>query len=68
MEKTLKAFATAVQERGLDYHVAYNAWRDRRFDATRIQVGGKKVLLLDAEQQRAFGEWADSFANRAAAA
>jgi hypothetical protein len=54
----MKAFATAVQEVEINYHVAYNAWRDRRFDATRIQVGGKKVLLLDEEQQRAFFEWA----------
>ena len=65
MEKKLTAFATVVRDRGVNYHAAYQAWQNRAFELTRLEVGAKTVLLLDAEQAQAFDAWAEQ--QRAAA-
>jgi hypothetical protein len=62
------AFTDAVREAGVGYHDAYNAYLQRRIDATRIAIGRKNVLVLTAEQRAAFARWAESFATGAASA
>jgi len=55
------AFADAVREAGVGYHDAYTAYLQRRIDATKVTIGRKNVLFLDAEQRVAFSHWAESF-------
>jgi hypothetical protein len=62
------AFADAVREVGVGYHVAYQAYLHRRIDATPITIGRKNVLVLVGEQRAAFAKWAESFATGAASA
>ena len=62
------AFTDAVREAGVGYHDAYNAYLQRRIDLTRVTIGRKNVLVLDAEQRAAFAKWAESFATGAASA
>jgi len=65
MEIDLKTLAQAVKESGVRYDAAYNAYLQRRIDATPVEHGWKRLLVLDSEQQRAFDAWAEQ--QRAAA-
>ena len=61
MGDNIKPFAQAVKESGIRYVEAYNAYLQRRIDATKIDNGGKALLLLDAEQQRTVAQWASAY-------